>query len=245
MSTDPGIGPRYQHSTKYTRGSMPSRPSAFGTVPPFKRYEDPIAYVDLPDPVAADGPGLWETVNARRSKRVFSEEPLTLEQLSQLIWATTGRTGGNDQHILRAAGSAGALYPNETYLVINNVADVSAGIYHYEIHDHRLALLSEGDFSRDIALACLEQRFCATAGVVFAWGAVFARCAQKYADRALRYIYMDAGHLGGQLQLAAQALGLGSVNVGAFFDDEVNQLLALDGNAETVVYLTAVGALSE
>jgi SagB-type dehydrogenase family enzyme len=76
---------------------------------------------------------------------------------------------------------------------------------------------------------------------VFAWGAVVSRSAQKYGDRCYRYIYLDAGHIGGQLQLAAQALGLGSVNIGAFYDDAVNRLFGLDGVEETVVYLTAVG----
>lgn len=243
MSMDPGIGPRYQHSTKYQRGSMPAAPPMLGVVPAFKQYEDPLSYVELPAPTKTDGPGLWQVVADRRSKRVFSEEPISLEHLSQLVWATAGATGGSTEHPLRACASAGALYPNETYLFIHNITGAPAGIYHYEIAGHRLAMLSEGNFSRDVAMACLGQRYCASACVVFAWGAVFGRCAQKYADRALRYVYLDAGHMGAQLQLAAEALGLGSVNIGAFFDDEVNHLLGLDGNAETIVYLTAVGTL--
>ncbi len=243
MSMDPGIGPRYQHSTKYQRGSMPAGPPMLGAVPPFKRYEDALAHIHLPAPTKHDGPGLWQAIAERRSRRVFSSEPIDLDQLSQLVWATAGATGGDAEHPLRASASAGALYPNETYLFINNVTDAPAGVYHYEIRDHRIALLSEGDFSRDLAMACLGQRFCASACVVFAWGAVFGRCAQKYADRAVRYIYLDAGHMGGQLQLAAEALGLGSVNVGAFFDEEVDRLVGLDGSTETIVYLTAVGTL--
>ena len=243
MSTDPGIGPRYQNSTKYHRHQMPSSPG-WAQVPRYKKYENPLGYVELPQP-QQDGPGLWQTIADRRSHRRFADDPISLLQLAQLVWVVTGVTLQESEDAFRAAASAGALYPNETYLLVSNVSDCPAGIYHYEVLEGRLAMLAEGDFSLEMAQACLDQRFCAAAGVVFAWGAVVARCAQKYTDRAYRYIYLDAGHLGAHLQLAAQALGLGSVNVGAFFDDEVNHLLGLDGTAETVVYLAAVGTLKD
>ncbi len=243
MSTDPGIGPRYQNSTKYHRQRVVAAPG-WAQVPPYKQYQNPLGYVELPEP-QQDGPGLWQTIAARRSQRRFADEPISLQQLAQLLWAVGGVTAEEFGRALRTAASAGALYPNETYLLVSKVSDCPAGIYHYEVLENRLARLAEGDFSLEIAQACCDQRFCTRAGVVFAWGAVVARCAHKYADRAYRYIYLDAGHLGAHLQLAAQALGLGSVNIGAFFDDEVNHLLGLDGTAETVVYLAAVGTLED
>ncbi|NLV29701.1 MAG: SagB/ThcOx family dehydrogenase [Acidobacteria bacterium] len=236
-----GIGPGYQYDTKYYRDRRPPPCAWAGPTPPFKRYADPVARVALPRPVTTGGAGLWETITARRSQRVYAAESLSLADLSQLLWAIQGITGERDGFRFRAAGSAGALYPNETYLVINDVAGVTPGIAHYDVRDHALALIRAGGMGRLCAEACLGQSFCATAPVVFAWGAVVQRSAQKYGDRCYRYLYLDAGHLGGQLQLAAVALGLGSVNVGAFLDDEVNSLFGLDGVAETILYLTAVG----
>lgn len=242
MSKQPGIGPAYQETTKYSRQDMHSMTTWAQQVPPYKQYEDPLSLLKLPAPQTEGGLPLWQAVMARRSVRDFAPEPLPLPHLSQLLWATQGVTGQAGQHLLRASGSAGALYPNETYVFVNNVDGCPPGIWHYQVREHALAQLSEGRFGTDLAHACLDQDYCASAPVVFVWGAVVDRCAWKYSDRAYRYIYLDAGHLGAQLQLAACALGLGSVNIGAFFDEEVNQLVGLDGQRETVVYLTAVGS---
>lgn len=241
---EPGIGPRYQQATMYVREEMAGRGRSARPAPTYKQYEDALRELALPAPDKAAGPDLWATIANRRSQRDFTTDPLTLPQLSQLLWATTGVTASQGSYSFRAAASAGALYPNETYLFVNRVQGCPPGVWHYLVREHRLAQLAEGDYGPAVARACLGQEFCATAAVVFAWGAVWDRCAWKYGDRAIRYIYLDAGHLGGQLQLAAQALGLGSVNIGAFFDGEVNALLGLDGQQETAVYLTAVGVPS-
>jgi len=240
MSKMPGIGPHFHEVTKYSRHNMGGLTTWARQVPKYKQYEAPLETLTLPAPEAQDGPPLWQLIQSRRSWRSFSETPLPLQQLSQLLWAIQGITDASE-HELRATASAGALYPNETYVFANNVSDCLQGIWHYEVREHRLVMLAEGSFGPSLAEACLGQRSCAAAPAVFAFGAVVDRCAWKYGDRAYRYIYADAGHLGGQLQLAATALGLGSVNVGAFFDDEVNSLLGLDGTHETAVYLTAVG----
>ena len=236
-----GIGPGYQYDTEYSPDRPPPACEWARPTPAFKRYEDPIARIELPEPVKTGGKGLWETIMGRRSQRRFSADEMSLRDLSQLLWATQGITGDVPGFRLRATGSAGALYPNETYLVLNRVEGLEPGIAHYDVQEHSLAVLYQGEFGPACAEACLGQRFCASAQVVFAWGAVVSRSAQKYGDRCYRYIYLDAGHIGGQLQLAAQALGLGSVNIGAFYDDAVNRLFGLDGVEETVVYLTAVG----
>jgi len=197
--------------------------------------------VQLPEPELAGGLGLWEAIARRRSQREFTGEALSLQQLSQLLWAVTGITSRQEGYSARAAASAGALYPNDTYLVVNAVEGVQPCLAFYEVPDHRLCVLAEGSFAGEIAAAALHQGFLARASVVLVWCAVVARSAWKYSDRAYRYIYMDAGHLGAHAQLAATALGLGSVNVGAFFDDEVARLFGLDGEQQIVTYLTAVG----
>jgi len=239
--TEGPIGPAYHERTKYhpTRGVEPGLRVAPAS--PVTVYDASLPRIELPPPQSDDGPGLWATISARRSRRAFTGEPLSLAELSQLLWAVTGVTAREEGYAFRAAGSAGALYPNDTYLVINAVEGIEPCLAFYEVMDHRLCVLSEGNFSHEIARAALGQEFCATAAVVLVWAAVVNRCAWKYSDRAYRYIYMDAGHLGAHAQLAAEALGLGSCNVGAFFDDEVAGLFGLDGQGQIAVYMTAVG----
>jgi len=237
----PGIGPQYHEMTKYARSEMRNLTTWAKEVPTYKEYEEPLATLELPPPQSEGGMPVFEVISQRRSWRHFASQALPLARLSQLLWATQGVTSQVGAHNLRATASAGALYPNETYLFANHVEECDQGIWHYEVRSHRLAQLAQGDFSVALAQACLGQSACAEAPVVLACGAVVDRCAWKYGDRAYRYIYMDAGHMGAQVQLAAVALGLASVNIGAFFDDEVNNLLGLDGQREIVVYLTAVG----
>ena len=169
------------------------------------------------------------------------------------MWAGQGIRDTQGAHVLRTAPSAGALYPIETYLAVRDVDDLSPGVYHYRVvgadpaghpdpeEGHALEQLTATDVSAALADACLQQRWMAQAAVVFVWTAVFARSEWKYGDRAFRYIYLDAGHIAAHVSLGAVAMGLGSCQVGAFFDDEVNGLLGVDGEEESAVYLTTVG----
>ncbi len=242
MNGPQGIGPNYQEATKYARGRpVPQEPAWAAPPPPHKTYADYLQRVQLPPPATDAGPGLWDLAARRRSRRSFADRPLAMQDLSQLLWAIQGITAEQQGLQFRAAASAGALYPNETYVIAHRVEEMMEGTYHYVIREHALGMLAEGDFSREIAEACIGQGWVAQAAAVFVWGAVVARAAWKYQNRAYRYLYLDAGHLGAQLQLACEALGLASCNVGAFFDDEVAQLIGLDSHFEVVVYLTAVG----
>lgn len=242
MDVSTSIGPQFQESTKYHRGRpVPQAPGWAAPPDTYKVYEDYLEYVELPEPQEDDGPGLWAAIAQRRSQRRYTGAPLGLQEISQLLWATQGTTGQIQQIELRAAPSAGALYPNETYVVVQAIDGMAEGVYHYDIRAHALGMLAEGDYSEELAQACLGQTWLSKAGAVFVWGAVVARCAWKYQNRAYRYLYLDAGHLGAQLQLAAQALGLGSCNVAAFFDDEVARLVGIDGRTEVPVYVTGVG----
>jgi SagB-type dehydrogenase family enzyme len=236
-----GIGPRFQDETQYRRGGSPP-PCEWARAVPGVRPATPGArVVALPAATATGGPGLWATIAGRRSERVFTQDALPLEDLSQLLWAIQGLTTGGQDPRFRATASAGARHPHETYLVVNRVTGVEPCLARYLVGEHALEVVREGNLGAACVEACLGQKFCATAQVVFAWGAVVDRCAEKYGERAYRYLYLDAGHLGAQLQLAAAALGLGSVNIGAFLDDEVSGLFGVDGEEEAVVYLAAVG----
>jgi SagB-type dehydrogenase family enzyme len=204
----------------------------------YKSYPS-ASRIALKPPDVDRGPPLFEAMRNRRSIRDYVSTPITKEALSQLLWASQGITEG--RHGLRTAPSAGALYPIETYLVVHRADEVPPGIYHYSVPRHELEQLEAGDFRAAIAEAALEQEMASEAGVVFVWSAIFARSKWKYRERAYRYVYLDAGHIAQNTALAATALGLGSCQIGALYDDEVNRLLHLDGVEESVVYMTAVG----
>jgi SagB-type dehydrogenase family enzyme len=141
----------------------------------------------------------------------------------------------------RTAPSAGALYPIETYLIVNKVEGLEKGLYHYNIAAHSLEELKTGEYGIEITHAALDQDMCAEAAVVFVWSAIFIRSKWKYGQRAYRLVYLDAGHIVENLALSATGIGLGSCQIGAFFDDEVNQIIGVDGVEESVLYLSTVG----
>ncbi len=114
-------------------------------------------------------------------------------------------------------------------------------MYHYNVSEHCLEQLKEGDYRVTIARAALDQKIAYDANLVFAWTAVVERSKWKYKQRAFRYIYLDAGHIAQTVAMAAVALGLGSCQIAALYDEEVNDLLGVDGIEETAIYLTVVG----
>ena len=141
----------------------------------------------------------------------------------------------------RTVPSAGAVYPIETYLIANNVDGLEKALYHYNIESHFLEKLKNEDLSQELAHSALEQKMCSNAPVVIIWTAVFLRSKWKYGQRAYRYIYLDAGHIAQNLALSATSIGLGSCQIGAFFDDEINQILDINGFDESAIYMSVVG----
>jgi len=195
-----------------------------------------------PDAVAERAVGLAECLRARNSIREFSAVPLDKGLLSFLLWAAGGIRGKGRGHFeFRTAPSAGALYPIETYLVVNRVEGIPNGVYHYSVKTHSLEVLRLGDFGPVVALAALRQEMCQEAAVVFVWTAVFNRTKWKYGQRAYRYVYLDAGHIAQNLALAATSIRLGSCQIGALLDEEMNAIIGVDGADESVIYMSAVG----
>ncbi len=234
------LGFRFLQATKHDRTELLRRErEEIAPAPWFKVYPDAPRVV-LPRPQFGTET-LWESLIRRRSIRRYTKEPLSLAELSLLCFATQGVTGEVGRYLLRTAPSAGALYPIETYLFVNRMVDLSPGIYHLEVQDFVLEQLAEGNFGEALTEASLSQYQCARAAVVFVWSAIPRRTMSKYGSRGMRYIFMDVAHICQNLLLAAAALGLGACPIGAFFDDEVNQLLGLDGEEETVIYLASVG----
>ncbi len=234
-----GVGDIFQQETKYQRGHLPGGYLDWASKPEtYKRYPS-APKVQLEPPKVESGAPLWEVLGRRRSVRTFKKEPLAKSELSQLLWAAQGII--HPEYEFRTAPSAGALYPVETYLVVNSIEQIEPGVYHYAVDRHELEQLRAGDFRLQVAQSALDQEMVYHANVVFIWTAVFARSKWKYRQRAYRYIYLDAGHIAQNVALAAVALNLGSCQVGALYDKEVNALLGVDGTEESAIYMTVVG----
>jgi SagB-type dehydrogenase family enzyme len=237
-----GIGERYQEETKYSRGLMAGGFLDRENKPePFKQYPAARQELKLPAPLKDGGKGLWQVLFARRSERDFIPAPVSLQDLAQLVFAAQGVTARAGEYLLRTSPSAGALYPIETYLAVIRVEGLSSGLYHCNVLQYSLELLREGDVSPQLCSAALGQTMVLESAVVFIWTAVIERSKWKYRERAYRYIYMDAGHIGENLYLAAVALNLGCCTIGAFYDEEVNAVVGIDGVKETAIYMGAVG----
>ncbi len=237
-----GIGDLYHQETKYQREAMPRGGLDWAHQPsPYKEVGDALKQFPIHPPEQKGGISLWEAIAKRRSIREFSGQPITFSELSQLIWATQGITSKAWGFEFRASPSAGALYPIETYLVVNQVKEIPFGLYHYNVKEAQIVLLKEGHFGSEICQAGLGQEMIAEASCVFVWTAMVQRSKWKYRERAFRYIYMDVGHIGQTLYLAATAMNLGCCTVGAFFDEEVDRVIGVDGKNEFSVYLGAVG----
>lgn len=236
-----GTGDFFQKDTQYIRGKLGGGPLLRHSKPEaYKLYPDTPKY-KLDAVQKKGGMPLWEAINRRRSLRNFKDSPMTKDVLSQLLWATQGITHEAVGFEFRAAPSAGALYPVETYLVNHNIEEIEPGIYHYGVQNHVLQQLKKGDFRESVARAALDQDMAFSANVVFIWTAVFQRSKWKYDQRAYRYVYLDAGHIAQNLALAAVSLNLGTCQIGALYDEEVNTLLGIDGEEESVLYMTVVG----
>jgi SagB-type dehydrogenase family enzyme len=232
----------YQDGTSYRRGRMPEKAPEWRRVAPVKSYAEAGAEtVNLARPKRLPKADLWDLLRKRRSRREYADRPMPQESLFLLLWAAQGITAGGPW-TFRTAPSAGALYPVETYVAAARVEGLAPGVYHWELPDERLAAVARGeDVAGAACRACLDQEMVAAAPVTFVWTAVWGRSAQKYGDRALRYAYLDAGHLAENLHLAAEALGLGACMIGAFLDDEMNALVGADGLEESVIYAACVG----
>ncbi len=218
-STFPGSG---------AHGRRPIEPSFFKEYPQAPR-------VELPRETLGGAEELRRVIVKRRSCREFSPEPLTLQEISDLLYLTIGVTAvteayGIENFPLRAAPSAGALAPIELYPIFFNPPEglEERGLYHYNALKHVLEFLIEGDLSEPLVDACLGQEFLAQAPMAILFTAVYPRSSWKYGIRAYRYIHLDAGFAGENLYLAATSMGLGTVAIGAFDDEKLSALLGFD-----------------
>jgi len=184
------------------------------------KYGQPLK---LPEPETRGDMSVEQAIGKRRSLRHYSGS-LALADVSQLLWAAQGETHPDGY---RAAPSAGALYPLEVYLVAGDVAGLPTGVYRYRPGAHELIQLGSVDLRKDLTSAAYGQSFMQSAPAVFVITGVYERTSKKYGRRAHRYVHMEVGHVAQNVYLQAEALGLGTLIMGAFDDARVQALLDL------------------
>ncbi len=224
--------------------------------PPIEKpLPDGTRLVDLapPERCTAGQMPLVEAIRRRRSRRVFTAEPLTLEELSFLLWATQGASRDaagallrRGAALLRTVPSGGARHPFETYLVIRRVTGLAAGLYRYLPVTHQLAFLRPDAEIAALAGAAWGQRgMLADAATVFVWTAIPYRSEWRYTLVAAKLIAQDSGHVCQNLYLACEAIGAGTCAVGAYDQTAVDAVVGVDGEEEFAVYVAPVGKYPE
>jgi SagB-type dehydrogenase family enzyme len=240
-----GIGKRYLLESQY-KSLDPSEQSLGLPQPPLELdYDHSRHYIELPDPASIHVPpaDLRRVIEQRRSVRAYSEQSLTLQELSWLLWATQGvEKVISRPATLRAVPSAGARHAFETYLLANKVEGITPGLHRYAAGEHKLVEIDTApDMAERVAAAAWGQDFVTESAATFIWVAVLARMYWRYGERAYRYLFLDAGHVCQNLYLAAEAIGCGVCAIGAFYEDLLHPLLGIDGDQQFVVYLGAAG----
>jgi len=213
-------------------------------------YEIPVEegkpLIELPDPETIDfgGYDLRQAIEERRSLRRYTDESLTLEELSYLLWLTQGvKKVDEKRHVVwRTVPSAGCRHPFETYLSINRVDGLEPGLYRYVATEHKLvALQTDAKFNDKLTEACAGQRQVDTSAVTFIWAAVPYRTIWRYSERSYRYLYLDAGHVCQNLHLAAESINCGICAIGAYDDDAADELLGFSPPEMFVIYMASLG----
>lgn len=205
-----------------------------GMAQKFRTTAEPSGKISLPEPFFKGKLSTEEALQRRRSVRKYQDKPLTLQEISQLLWAAQGITG---EYGMRTAPSAGALYPIELYLVACSVDGLAAGIYRYRPKGHELLKVAEGDKRRDLSLAALGQESLRKGAASVVIAAVYGRTTGKYRERGMRYVHMEVGGVAENIHLQAVSLGVGTVFVGAFDDERVKTVVNMAEGEEPLAIM--------
>ena len=239
------IGKNFIQSTHYNL--LPTSDQVMGLPqPPLQTIpESAKEFIDLPTPeIDETNAGNFKSlVDNRTSVRKYSDKPISLKELSYLLWCSQGvkKTVGN-KATFRTVPSAGARHAIETYILVNNVNGLEGGIYWYNALYHKISLIINAENIADkITEACFSQKFVEQSAVTFIWIADVYRMKWRYVDRGFRYLFLDAGHICQNIYLAAESINCGACAIAAYEDDEINSLLELDPEKQFVIYLATVG----
>jgi SagB-type dehydrogenase family enzyme len=189
---------------------------------------------------------LRAAIERRRTVRRYSNQGLTLAELSYLLWLTQGvKETSKRPATLRTVPSAGARHAFETYLLVNAVEGLEPGLYRFAASQHALLRLeSSSTIRQEITSACFDQRQVFESAVTFIWVAVTERMTWRYVERGYRYLHLDAGHVCQNLYLAAEAVDCGVCAIAAFDDEKIHSAMKLDGDDLFVIYLASLGKVN-
>jgi len=231
----------------------PSDQSREIPAPPIQKpYPEDAVFVDLmkPEDIKIGNVPLFRIINQRRSRRSYTNESLSIEELSLLLWCTQGiskivhREDGTVAYHLRTVPSGGARHPFETYLLINRVNGVEQGVYRYLPVEHKLLFLyEEKKLAKKITEACQGQTFVGQAAVVFVWAAIPYRTEWRYAFMAHRDIAIEMGHICQNLYLTSESIGGGACAILGYNQNKLDQFIGVDGEKEFAVYMAAMGKI--
>jgi SagB-type dehydrogenase family enzyme len=201
--------------------------------------------VELPAPLATPASSLSDTILKRVSVRNFSPRPFSLGEVATLLHYSYGVTRDNQETNLprpfRVVPSGGALYPLEIFFHCVGVDDLLPGLYHYNPANHCIRRLREGDERQAIADSIIQPEVALESSLMIFITAMFERTVFKYGDRGYRFAFLEAGHVAQNMNLVATALKLGCVNIGGFYDRDVDAFLDLDGILHSTIYMMAIG----
>lgn len=218
-----------------------TRMESFYETLPFEGY--PIT--QLPQPSTLGSVSLADALVNRTSTRDLAPISLSLSNLGTLLHYGYGVTrdnhGTNFPRPFRTVPSGGALYPLEIFFHASNVEELPAGLYHYNPSLHHVRLLREGDETDCIAPSVVQPEVVRGTSVTIFLTAIFERSIFKYGDRGYRFVLIEAGHVAQNINLVATALGLGILNLGGFFDREIDELLGVDGVTHSTLYMLCIG----
>lgn len=201
--------------------------------------------VELPDTRASLPISLEDALLTRVSARTLAPIRISLAKMTAILHCAYGITRDNVGTFyprpFRTVPSAGALYPLEIYFYSKCIEELPSGLYHYNPARGSLRRIREGDLNAEIADALVEPEVGYTASIIIFITAVFERATFKYGERGYRFTLLEAGHVAQNVNLAVNGLGLGSLNIGGFYDRELDELLGLDGITQSTIYLAAIG----
>lgn len=219
-------------------------------LPPMQKpYPEDAKLIDLvsPEDFKISDVSLIRAIKNRVSQRKYSDESLTLEELSFLLWSTQGvkKLAREGRITLRTVPSGGAMHPFETYLLINRVENITPGLYRYLAIEHKLLPITTEakDLPEEINEICNKQTFVGKSAVVFIWSARPYRTEWRYGEDSLKDILMSVGHICQNLYLSCEAINSGTCAIVAYQQDKLDEFIGVDGDNEVSLYVAPVGKL--
>lgn len=238
-------GQRFMEESKYKYATESDQEKGLKQPPLQLEYDTDKNIIDLPEPKSIElhSVSLREAIENRKSLRKYSNQPLTMEEVSYLLWCTQGvKQVVSRPATIRTVPSAGARHAFETFLMINNVEGIKSGLYRFLAIEHKLIEVDlSDDIGSKVSFACFDQPMMEPSAVTFIWAAVAYRMKWRYGERSYRYLHLDAGHVCQNLYLAAEDIDSGVCGIAAFEDEAINNTLNLDGEEQFVVYVATVG----